>query len=437
MPRRRLPPPLAAFVSLALVLGMLAGWATARTPDATTAGAGPAPLLDLATPIVSHGSAAELGVDAGGPATCILSFSGPGHAKDGPFAVISRFAHIRWTWRVRGDARRGVWKARVRCGPSERSARRGSPLTQRFSVPEAHGSRHGRRVGKLVDRKTLRTTTSKSTRTDACSDPAVCEPPACTDLSCPSTTCDDPTICGPPTCDDPTICGPANCDDPGGCPAPTCDDPTSCQPPCDDPTNCQPPPPPPPPPPPGQPDTTPPSTPTGVKASSPTQTSLKLTWIASTDNVGVTAYALYRDGTKVANTTSLAYTFGSLACGHSYKLGVAARDAAGNQSGLQTITASTSGCTWSETVGGVTHTWTNYTNAGGTAGANIAAYQTVRVSCRRQGFVVADGNPWWYRIASSPWNNAYYASADAFYNNGATSGSLIGTPFVDTRVRTC
>jgi len=53
------------------------------------------------------------------------------------------------------------------------------------------------------------------------------------------------------------------------------------------------------------------------------------------------------------------------------------------------------------------------------------------------GFAVADGDTWWYRIASSPWNSTYYGSADAFYNNGATSGSLIGTPFVDSNVPNC
>lgn len=46
-------------------------------------------------------------------------------------------------------------------------------------------------------------------------------------------------------------------------------------------------------------------------------------------------------------------------------------------------------------------------------------------------------NTWWYRIASSPWNSSYYVSADAFYNNGRTSGSLSGTPFVDPAVRGC
>jgi surface antigen len=93
--------------------------------------------------------------------------------------------------------------------------------------------------------------------------------------------------------------------------------------------------------------------------------------------------------------------------------------------------------TWAETTGGVTHTWTNYSNAGGTQGPSIASNQTVQIACRVQGFAVADGDTWWYRIASGPWNGTFYASADAFYNNGQTSGSLHGTPFVDPAVAGC
>ena len=90
-----------------------------------------------------------------------------------------------------------------------------------------------------------------------------------------------------------------------------------------------------------------------------------------------------------------------------------------------------------ETTGGVTHTWTNYTNAGGYEGPTIPSNTSVLIACKLTGFRVADGNTWWYRIASSPWNSAYYASADAFYNNGQTSGSLKGTPFVDPAVPDC
>jgi hypothetical protein len=92
---------------------------------------------------------------------------------------------------------------------------------------------------------------------------------------------------------------------------------------------------------------------------------------------------------------------------------------------------------WAETVGGNSHTWTNYANAGGTQGPTIPGGETVQIACKAQGFQVADGNTWWYRIASSPWSEDYYVSADAFYNNGATSGSLHGTPFVDPAVAEC
>lgn len=93
--------------------------------------------------------------------------------------------------------------------------------------------------------------------------------------------------------------------------------------------------------------------------------------------------------------------------------------------------------THAETTGGLAHTWTNYTNAGGYEGPAIPSNATVQIACALTGFRVADGNTWWYRIASSPWNSTYYVSADAFYNNGQTSGSLIGTPFVDPAVPTC
>jgi len=90
-----------------------------------------------------------------------------------------------------------------------------------------------------------------------------------------------------------------------------------------------------------------------------------------------------------------------------------------------------------ETPGSVVHTWTDYADAGGSEGPTIPSNQTLQVSCKVPGFEVADGDTWWYRIASGPWNNSYYGSADAFYNNGQTSGSLRGTPFYDPAVPNC
>jgi serine/threonine protein kinase len=70
-------------------------------------------------------------------------------------------------------------------------------------------------------------------------------------------------------------------------------------------------------------------------------------------------------------------------------------------------------------------------------GVALQSNQTVLISCRTRGFSVSDGNAWWYRIDSKPWNNVYWVSADAFYNDGQDSGSLVGTPFYDPEVPTC
>lgn len=102
-----------------------------------------------------------------------------------------------------------------------------------------------------------------------------------------------------------------------------------------------------------------------------------------------------------------------------------------------TILVTPSPSTYAETVGGPTSTWSDYADAGGTAGESIASNATVQITCRAEGFTVQDGNPWWYQIATSPWDNSYYASADAFYNNGNSSGSLSGTPYYDPAVPVC
>jgi chitodextrinase len=92
------------------------------------------------------------------------------------------------------------------------------------------------------------------------------------------------------------------------------------------------------------PDTTPPSTPTGLAASNVTQTGLTLTWNASSDNVGVTGYDVYRNGTKMTTVSSTSSSQTGLACGTSYTLGVVARDAAGNSSSQASLQATTSVC---------------------------------------------------------------------------------------------
>ena len=103
-----------------------------------------------------------------------------------------------------------------------------------------------------------------------------------------------------------------------------------------------PPPPPPPPPPPA--DTQNPTAPVGLAASGQTQTQVTLSWNASSDNVGVTGYSRYQNGTLVSSGTGTSLTFTGLACGTSYTLAVDAYDAAGNRSTRPSIAASTLAC---------------------------------------------------------------------------------------------
>lgn len=81
------------------------------------------------------------------------------------------------------------------------------------------------------------------------------------------------------------------------------------------------------------PDTTPPSVPTGLSATALSASSIGLTWTASTDNVGVTGYRVYRGGNQIGTPTTNSYTDTGLAASTSYSYTVAAYDAAGNASG--------------------------------------------------------------------------------------------------------
>ncbi|GAA2070812.1 GH12 family glycosyl hydrolase domain-containing protein [Actinomadura alba] len=85
-------------------------------------------------------------------------------------------------------------------------------------------------------------------------------------------------------------------------------------------------------------DTTAPSTPTGLSASGVTSSGASLSWSASTDNVGVAGYDVYRAQgggafTQVGTASGTSYTATGLSPATTYSFYVRARDAAGNVSG--------------------------------------------------------------------------------------------------------
>jgi chitodextrinase len=91
-------------------------------------------------------------------------------------------------------------------------------------------------------------------------------------------------------------------------------------------------------------DTQAPSTPTNLNASVISSSQINLSWTASTDNVGVTGYKVYRKTgtnpfTQIATTPTTTYQDTTLTAGTTYSYTVSAYDLAGNNS-LQSLAVS-------------------------------------------------------------------------------------------------
>ncbi|WP_239115084.1 glycosyl hydrolase family 18 protein [Planotetraspora kaengkrachanensis] len=117
-------------------------------------------------------------------------------------------------------------------------------------------------------------------------------------------------------------------------------------------------------------DTTAPSVPGNLRVTGTTTSSVSLAWNASTDNVGVTAYDVYRGGTLVTTVTGTTYTNTGLSAGTAYSYTVRAKDAAGNTSAASTAV-----------------TGTTQTGGGGGGGGKLLGYFAQWGVYQRQYFV--------------------------------------------------
>src|SRR6185312_12871630 len=141
-------------------------------------------------------------------------------------------------------------------------------------------------------------------------------------------------------------------------------------------------------------DATPPAVPTGLSVTGTTSSSVSLSWAPSTDNVAVTGYQVFRNGTQVGSPTGTTFTDTGLTPGTAYSYQVLAFDAAANYSAKSTAVSATtasataSGCSASWHIdsswgGGfnvtvtVTNTSTTKTTAGWSVGWTWAGGQSV------------------------------------------------------------
>ncbi len=91
-------------------------------------------------------------------------------------------------------------------------------------------------------------------------------------------------------------------------------------------------------------DTQAPSVPANLSAFNITETTADLSWNASSDNVGVTGYDVYMDGSLLGTVTGTGANITGLVADTSYSFSVRAKDAAGNVSGASnTVNITTAG----------------------------------------------------------------------------------------------
>ena len=82
------------------------------------------------------------------------------------------------------------------------------------------------------------------------------------------------------------------------------------------------------------PDVTPPSIPANLSAAVVSSSQVNLSWAASTDNIGVVGYYVFRGGVQIGSSTSNTYIATGLIPSTTYNFTVSAYDAAGNISSL-------------------------------------------------------------------------------------------------------
>ncbi|WP_157757639.1 fibronectin type III domain-containing protein [Pseudalgibacter alginicilyticus] len=88
-------------------------------------------------------------------------------------------------------------------------------------------------------------------------------------------------------------------------------------------------------------DTEAPSNPKNLVATNLTETTVDLTWDASTDNVNVLTYLVYQNDNNLASNTSTSYSVNSLSPNTTYTFKVQAKDNAGNTSSFSNVVSVT------------------------------------------------------------------------------------------------
>jgi chitodextrinase len=178
-------------------------------------------------------------------------------------------------------------------------------------------------------------------------------------------------------------------------------------------------------------DTQAPTPPSGLSVSGQTQTSVTLSWVGSTDNVGVTGYGAYSGATKWGDlgASDRSVTFSGLACGTSYPLGVDAVDGAGNRSVRATATGTTASCsapTPPPPGSGTAHLWVDASGGSCVDSASPVAYNDAQACSWQQANATCEGGDTVLVKAGS------YGNLSIRGSNGRTSACTFRTAAGET-----
>ena len=166
------------------------------------------------------------------------------------------------------------------------------------------------------------------------------------------------------------------------------------------------------------PDTQAPSTPANLRVTGTTSSTVSLAWNASTDDVGVTGYQVFRGATLAGSPTGLTFTDTALAAGTTFSYTVRALDGSGKQSAASTaVSATTTAVTQDYTVGASPGAAS--VTRGGTASTSIAISRTNFTGAVTFG---ASGLPAGVTVAFNP--------------SGATTGNSVTATFTASSTAT-
>jgi mannan endo-1,4-beta-mannosidase len=191
-------------------------------------------------------------------------------------------------------------------------------------------------------------------------------------------------------------------------------------------------------------DTQPPTTPGTPTASGVTAGSVTLNWTASTDNVGVTGYEVYRATgsiggtfTLVGSPASTTFTSTGLTSSSTYRFRVRARDAAPNfsaDSGVLTVTTSAGGGSGSCRVSYTASDWGG--SNGFTANVTITNTSASAVNGWTLAFAYGAGQrvtmPGWGATWAQPTGSANVTAANLAWNAGLAPNASASIGFNGT-----